>query len=98
LNAYSIFLTPEAQAHLDHLEAWIAERSTPKIAWNYIYRLVIAMERLSLIPFVGTRRDDLGAGYRTKGFEGRVTILFRIEGAQVIVIGVFYGGRQVVAP
>jgi plasmid stabilization system protein ParE len=83
---------------LDDLEAWIAERSTPRTAWNYIDRLVAAIEDLAAIPFVGTKREDLGEGFRTKGFEGRVTILFHVEGRDVIIVGIFYGGRRVVYP
>ena len=91
---FRVILTPEAQDHLQQLEIYIAEASYPQTAANYIERLTDALDTLASAPFQGTRREDLGVGLRTTGFERRITILFAVTGSEVIVVGIFYAGRQ----
>ena len=45
-------------------------------------------------PERGTRRDDLGSGLRTVGFERRATIVFRVEKDAVDIVRILYGGRD----
>jgi toxin ParE1/3/4 len=49
---------------------------------------------LETSPARGTRRDDIRPGLRTVGFERRATIAFRIVGREVVIIRIFYGGRD----
>ena len=49
---------------------------------------------LEISPARGTRRDDIRPGLRTIGFERRATIAFRIVGREVVIIRIFYGGRD----
>ena len=46
-------------------------------------------------PHRGTKRDDLRAGLRLIGFERRVTIAFSVEGDTVVIVRIFYAGRDV---
>jgi toxin ParE1/3/4 len=46
------------------------------------------------VPERGTLREDLGPGLRTLGFEGRVTIAFRILPDRVQIVRIFYGKRD----
>lgn len=39
-------------------------------------------------------RDDLRPGLRTTAWRCRVTIAFAVEGTAVVIIGIFYGGRD----
>jgi len=50
--------------------------------------------RLAVFPERGTRRDDLGQGIRTLGFERRVTIVFRLVADEVEIVTIAYGGRD----
>lgn len=49
---------------------------------------------LETSPARGTRRDDIRPGLRTIGFERRATIAFRIVDREVVIIRIFYGGRD----
>ncbi len=40
------------------------------------------------------RRDDLSPGLRVIGYKRVVTITFVIEGDEVIISGIFYGGED----
>ena len=49
---------------------------------------------MGLAPRRGTARDDVGPGIRIVGFQRRVSIVFKVNGDEVIVLGVYYGGRE----
>jgi toxin ParE1/3/4 len=51
---------------------------------------------MALEPFPqrGTRRDDISRGLRTMGFERRATIVFQVKRAEVVIVRIFYGGRD----
>lgn len=42
----------------------------------------------------GTRRDDIRPGLRTVGFERRATIAFKVLAREVVIVRIFYGGRD----
>jgi plasmid stabilization system protein ParE len=49
---------------------------------------------LETFPLRGASRDDLGPGVRLLGFERRVAIAYAVEDDEVVILGVFYGGRD----
>jgi toxin ParE1/3/4 len=91
---YEVVFSEEAQAQLQELEVYLAGRFYPGNAERYIERLVDECESLAGAPQRGTRREELGAGIRSTGFERRVTIYFRVLVGRVVILGIFYGGRS----
>ena len=91
---FEVILSPEAKAHLEDLEAYIAKAASPRIAADYIDSILQCCADLEIFPHRGTRRDDIRPGMRTMGFRRRVTITFEVTG-QVTILGVFYGGRNI---
>ncbi len=94
-----------AAAALDDLTAifdFIAARASPNTAERFVLRLEAACLSLDIALFRGAARDDLRPGLRTVGFERRATIVFTVIEAkgEVVILGVFYGGRDIdaVAP
>ncbi len=51
-------------------------------------------EDLGAFPHRGRARDDIRSGLRTVGFERRVVIAFAVLGQTVVIVGIFYGGRD----
>ena len=92
--AYEVVFSPEAVTQIEELEAYLAGRFSGENAARYIQRLVASCLSLASAPHRGTRRDDLAPGIRTTGFERRVTIYFKLIETRVIVIGIFYAGRD----
>ena len=45
-------------------------------------------------PNLGVPRDDILSGLRTIGFRRRVTAAFVVGAAEVLVVGIFYGGQD----
>ena len=92
--AYRIVFTPEARDQLDALHSYISSAAGAEIASRFVNGIIDHAETLSEFPQRGTSRDDLRPGLRTIPWKRRVTIAFMIEEAAIVVIGVFYGGRD----
>jgi plasmid stabilization system protein ParE len=92
--AYRIIFTPEARDQLDHLHSYIASAADAEIALRFADGILDHIARLSEFPERGTPRDDLRPGMRTLAWRRRVTIAFVVEESDVVVIGIFYGGRD----
>ncbi|OSZ71988.1 hypothetical protein CAP39_00970 [Sphingomonas sp. IBVSS1] len=87
-----------ALADLERIGDWIAAHAGAAVALAYLERMERACAALADFPRRGTPRDDLGPGVRTISFEGRATIAYRIEGACVLILGVFHAGRLLTGP
>ena len=90
---YRIVFTPEARDQLDALHAYIAAADT-EIASRFADGIIDHVATLRDFPKRGTPRDDLRIGLRTLAWRRRVTIAFVVEEADVVVVGIFYGGRD----
>ena len=51
-------------------------------------------EDLGAFPHRGRASDDIRSGLRTVGFKRRVVIAFAVLGQTVVIVGIFYGGRD----
>jgi len=91
---YRIVFTPEARDQLDQLHAYISAAADFEIALGYVDGIIDYIAALSEFPNRGTPRDDLRPGLRTVAWRRRVTIAFVVEEVDVVVIGIFYGGRD----
>jgi len=92
---YRVILTPEAEDQLQQIHDYIVSKGFPENAARYVNRLMDALERIATAPFQGTRRNDIGPGFRTTGFERRATILYVVRGEEVIIAGIYHGGQEV---
>lgn len=90
-----VVFEPDAQADLDELYAWIADRADVPTAERYMQRIRRPCERLSVFSERGTKRDDIAPGLRTFGIERRVTVAFKVYEDRVSIIRVLYGGRDI---
>jgi toxin ParE1/3/4 len=59
-----------------------------------LYAIVTFCEDLAPFPLRGTARDDIRPGLRTIGFRRRAVVAFVVGDDAVVVLGVFYGGRD----
>ena len=91
---YEVAFSEEASSQLADLEDYLAERFYPENAERYIRRVTQACLALGSAPYQGTKRDDLAPGIRMTGFERRATIYFKVTEQQVVILGIFYGGRS----
>ncbi|RWA57788.1 type II toxin-antitoxin system RelE/ParE family toxin [Mesorhizobium sp.] len=86
---------PKAEAELGQLYDDIAERASPAIAWNFVVGIRDHCLGLSTFPQRGTERIEIMPGLRIVGYRRAVSIAFAVEGERVLILGIFYGGRNI---
>jgi toxin ParE1/3/4 len=88
-----VIFSPEAEEQLADLYRYIASVASPGIAERYVNAIITYCETLETFPLRGAQRDDIRPGLRIVNYKGRTVIAFDV-GAQVSIIGVFYGGQD----
>lgn len=73
---------------------WIVVAAHPKTALNYIEQIEAFCQGMSTGSERGTRRDDIRPGLRIVTFKKRVTIAFDVEETRVVILRLFYAGRN----
>jgi plasmid stabilization system protein ParE len=91
---FRVVVTPEARNQIDGLHSYVAAEASAAIAGRFVDGIVDHIATLQEFPNRGTPRDNLRSGLRTLAWRRRVTIAFVVEERDVVVIGVFYGGRD----
>ena len=94
MNTYTIVIAPEAREHLLDLYRYIAKAASPQIAADYTSRILAYCESLSTAPHRGQDRGDIRPGLRIANYRKRAVIAFVVDGNQVAILGIFYGGRD----
>jgi toxin ParE1/3/4 len=89
-----VLFSASAQADLDQLFEWIADRAGLATALAYTERIRRYCSGFEQFPERGTKRDELRVGLRTVGFERRVTIAFTVQAERVIILRILYAGRS----
>lgn len=93
---YTVLIADAAEADLIAIFDYIAARAGAAVARRFVERIETYCLGFAHTPERGTRRDNLRPGLRTVGFRRRATILFEVdrERRQVVIHGVYYGGRS----
>lgn len=89
-----VVFTPEAEQQLVDLYRYIAAAGSQEAAARYTDLIVTFCEELAAFPNRGKARDDIRPGLRTIGYRRRVVVAFAVTGKALVIVGVFYGGRD----
>ncbi|BCH16072.1 type II toxin-antitoxin system RelE/ParE family toxin [Mesorhizobium sp. L-2-11] len=92
---YQVVFHPKAEAELQGLYDDIAERASPTIAWNFVAGVRDHCLGLSTFPQRGTERLEVMPGLRIIGYRRTVSIAFAVDGERVLILGIFYRGRNI---
>ena len=90
----SVTLSPEAKDDLLALYDWIAAAAQPNTALGYIERIEAFCHGMRIASERGTKRDDIRPNLRIVTFERRVTIAFTVNETTVVILRLFYAGRN----
>lgn len=93
---YRIAFHRRAVRELNELADYITEQASPARANAFVGSIRAFCMGLATFPERGTVRDDIAPGVRLVGFRRRVSITFLVEGDSVHILGIFYGGRNIV--
>jgi toxin ParE1/3/4 len=90
----AVEISEQARADLFAMYEWIAQAASPDVALSYIERLETYILGFDVASERGSLREDIRPGLRIAGFGRRVTIAFTVEEERVIILRIFYGGRN----
>jgi plasmid stabilization system protein ParE len=91
---YRVAFAPEAGEQLAALNAYIASAANRTVADRFTDAIIDYCEGLAMFPERGRARDDIRHGLRVIGYRKRVVIAFAVMGQTVMILGVYYGGRD----
>ena len=95
MRRLKVALREEAIADLAEIYHYIARASgSPVTAIRFVRRIRSRCQRIGNVPMGGVARDDLLPGLRIVPFEHSAVIAYLVEGGQVCITNVFYGGRD----
>ena len=94
MRSVPVVFAPESLSDLIALYDWLSGAAGSQVALGYVERIEDFCRGLSLAPKRGHLRDDIRPGLRIIGFERRVTIAFMVEDDRVVILRLFYGGRD----
>jgi toxin ParE1/3/4 len=87
-----LVISDSARADLDSIYDHIAADS-PESAERFIARLVADLHRIARLGVTGVARDHIRLGLRMHPF-GRYAAYFRIDGANLKVVRIVHGDRE----
>jgi toxin ParE1/3/4 len=94
---HTVRLRPEARQELRDLYLYIAEHGGDDRALGYVGGIEALISGLAEFPKRGTVRSDMLPGLRIIGYKRSASIAFVVDDTEVIILGVFYGGRDITA-
>jgi plasmid stabilization system protein ParE len=89
-----VFLAPRAEADLEGIAIWIAERGAPLAALDYVGRIRRFVFGLAAFPERGQDYGHVRNGLRVVSFERRVIIAILVRTGHVEVERVFSNGQN----
>jgi plasmid stabilization system protein ParE len=91
---YRVAFAPEAAEQLAALNAYIASAASRTVADRFTDTIIDYCEGLAMFPERGRARDGIRPGLRVIGYRRRAVIAFAVMGQTVMILGVYYGGRD----
>lgn len=94
---FSVIFTPEAEEQLIDLYRYIAAAGSADSVTRYTGSILTFCEELATFPHRSRARDDIRPGLRTIGYRRRVVVAFAVINQIMLIVGVFYDGRDYAA-
>lgn len=96
MKLYSVEFSPEADAQLASIYAYIAVEADHATAKGFVDGIVTKCRKLDTFPHRNTPRFDLRPRLRTFPYRRAATIAYKVddESLMVSIVGVFYRGQD----
>ena len=90
---YTLRWSSQAERNVDEVADRISRRD-PKVASEWVERVIKEVERTTTIPMAGRIVPELNRPELRETFLGRYRIVYRIDEATVTLVTVFAGARH----
>ncbi len=92
---YRVLFHPHAEQELIEVHDYINEVASSERALAFLSGIRDFCLGFSTFPKRGTVRDDIMKGVRIVGYRRSVSIVFSVTSDAVLILGIFYGGRNI---
>lgn len=92
---HKVIFHPRAEQELFELYNYIDENSGPDRAKAFLLDIQTYCLGFSIFPKRGMIRNDIAPGVRVVGYKRVASIVFKVLSDSVVILGVFYGGRNI---
>lgn len=90
-----VVFDPRAIRDLTAIYSYIRDRTGPRTAKNFTDRIRDYCQGFATFPERGQLRPDLGTQVQVVGFERTTSIVFAVRNREIVILGVYYGGRLI---
>lgn len=95
IQRLAVVLSENAISDLQAIGSYILEASgSENVANGFVDRIRERCQRIGNAPRGGRSRDDISLGLRTVPFEHSAVIAYVIGSDAVLIVNIFYGGRD----
>jgi toxin ParE1/3/4 len=94
MRTRKVTLSPEAEGDLENLYDYLADHASPRTAGAFVSRIEQFCRSLRHAAERGADHSTIRHGWRSVGFEGRVTIVFHVDERTATILRVFPAGRN----
>jgi toxin ParE1/3/4 len=96
---YTVVFDRDAHNDLAAIRDYIAKKRGAEFAETFVRRVILHCESFATVPHRGTKRDAIRSGLRTVTWRRTVTVAFIVQDQtdQVVILGLFYRGRDVLS-
>ncbi|QND50710.1 type II toxin-antitoxin system RelE/ParE family toxin [Phyllobacterium sp. 628] len=92
---YKVVFHPRAEQELVELYDYIHTNASAERAQAFLFGIREYCLSFSTFPKRGTVRDDVMKGVRIVGYRRNLSIAFAVTKDSVLILGIFYGGRNI---
>lgn len=95
MKRFEVVYRPEALTDIEAIFLYVLEASQSlQIASGFTDRILDRCQRIGDAPRGGVARDDLMPGIRVVPFEKKAVIAYTLQDDKVVIVNIFYGGRD----
>lgn len=91
---FNVSFSARAERQLDELFELIASESGLRRAEKFVGSIVTYCLGFDTFPERGKGRDDIRPGMRIVGFRRLASIVFTVDGDNVVFLAIYYGGQD----
>lgn len=91
---FRVVYTPAAERHITEILSFVAEESSLETAERFVLGIVQQCDGLADLPLRGAPVRPGKSGVRMLVYRSRVSIAYAIGGDDVLILGVYYAGRN----
>jgi plasmid stabilization system protein ParE len=95
MTTLPVIYSPRSERNLQSIYRYIEKHSSARTALSYVQSLRTCCDELAYAPFRGEAPGSNFSDMRRIGYKKSATVVFRVRPEMVLIVAIFYRGRNV---